>query len=136
MTCNDWVAGIEFLCKTSQERAQSTTAHNKKNINNLHVELGQPLEVITNATTKSMGIQLTISFKLCEGCAVERATKGRVCKKAIACSKILGERLFTDISSPSTPTFGGKECRRQYQLCMEFVSKMKIGFSGCNDGPS
>ena len=38
-----------------------------------------------------------------------KAKKGGVCKKAVACSKILGERLLFDISSPSTPTFVGKK---------------------------
>ena len=28
-------------------------------------------------------------------------------KKAVPCLQVLGERLFFDISSPSTPTFGG-----------------------------
>ena len=47
------------------------------------------------------GIQVTVIFKPCEDY--------RVCKKAVACSKILGKRLFFNIISPSIPTFGGKK---------------------------
>ena len=39
-----------------------------------------------------------------------------VSKKVVASSKILGDRLFFDISSPSTPTFGGK---KTWLLAME-----------------
>ena len=31
----------------------------KKNINNVHVELGHPSETITHATAKALGIQVT-----------------------------------------------------------------------------
>ena len=56
-----------------------------------------------------MGIQLTGTFKLHEDWALGKAKKGRVSKKAVACWKILGQRLFFDISSPPTPIFGGKK---------------------------
>ena len=108
-THGGWVAGVKFLHETNQEKAQSTTSLHKKNINDLHIELGNPSKVITNATTKLMGIQVTNTFKLFEDCALGKANKSRVCKKAVACSKILEERLFFVISSPSTSTFGGKK---------------------------
>ena len=79
----------------------------QENINNLHAELGDPSEVITHATTKEMGIQVTGIFRSCEDCALGKTKKGRVCKKAVVCSKVWGERQFFDISSPITPTFGG-----------------------------
>ena len=60
-------------------------------------------EVIT-ATTKSMGM-----FIPCKDCTLGKAKKGRVSKVAIACSKNLGERLFFDIGSPSTPSCGGQK---------------------------
>ena len=37
-----------------------------------------------------------------------KARQWAVSKKAVFCSQILGERLFFDITSLSTPTFGGK----------------------------
>ena len=45
-----------------------------------------------------MGVQLTGTFK-----------QGWVSKKAVVCSKILGERLIFDISSPLTQTFHSKK---------------------------
>ena len=47
-------------------------------------------------------------FKLCEDCALGKAKQHAVSKMAVLCSQILGERLFFDISSQSTLTFGGK----------------------------
>ena len=55
-------------------------------------------------------------FNSYEDCALGKAKKGTVHKKAVECSKILGERLFFDISSPLTPTVGGK---KHWLLVME-----------------
>ena len=41
----------------SQEKAQPTTAHKMGYLNDLHVELGHPSEVITHTTAKSIGIK-------------------------------------------------------------------------------
>ena len=46
-------------------------------------------------------------------------------KKAVAQSKILGERLFFDISSPSAPTFGSK---KQWLLIMDDSSNFIWSF--------
>ena len=61
-THDSWVAGVEFLQETNQERVQSATALFMKNVNDLNAELGHPLEVITHATAK-MGNQLISTFK-------------------------------------------------------------------------
>ena len=76
--------------------------------------------MITYATAKSIGIHLTGMFRQCEDCALGKATKGCISKKAVDCSKILGEKLFFDISSPLTPTFGGK---KHWLLVIEDSSK-------------
>ena len=102
-SCNSQVAIVKFLHETYQERAQSANVHEKKNTNDLHVELGHPSKVITHATTKSMGIQVNGNFKLCEDCTQGKAEMSRVCKKVAAYSKILGEQLFFHIISPATP---------------------------------
>ena len=88
---------------------KSATAPCKKNINDLHVELGNSSESITHATALALGIQVTSTFKLCEDCTLQKAKQQGVSKTAVAWSTILGERLFFDISSPSTPTFGSKK---------------------------
>ena len=46
----------------------------------------------------------------CEDCTLSKAKEQDVSKKAVAQSKLLGERLFFEISSPSTPIFGGQKC--------------------------
>ena len=68
------------------------------------------MEVIIQATDRAMGLHITDKFKPCEDCALVKTKKSRVSKKrAMACSKIVGERLFFDISSPLTPNFGGRK---------------------------
>ena len=48
-------------------------------------------------------------FKPCKNCALGKAKKTGVHKKAVACSKEMGERLFFDISSLSTPIVDGEK---------------------------
>ena len=59
---DDWVAKVEFLCKTDSERAQVAQLVAKpllKDINVLHAELGNPSKVITQDTGRAMGLHLT-----------------------------------------------------------------------------
>ena len=95
--------------KTNNERAQSAVASPKKNINNLHIELRHSFKTITHATAKDLGIQVTGTYKTCKDCALSKAKQNADSKKAVPCSTILGERLFFDISSSLTLTFGGKQ---------------------------
>ena len=55
-TCNGWVAGVNFLQVSNNKRAVSAIALSKKNINNLHVELGHPSEAITRSTAEAFSI--------------------------------------------------------------------------------
>ena len=96
---------LEFLQEKCQERVQLATAIPKKNVNNLHAELGHPFEVITHATAKSMDIHVTGTFKPYKGCVLGKVKKGRVSMTAIVCSEILREWLFFDINLPYLPTF-------------------------------
>ena len=52
-TCNGWVTAVDFLWDYNHERAVSATALPKKNINDLHIELGHPAETITHSTAKA-----------------------------------------------------------------------------------
>ena len=56
-----------------------------------------------------MGFHIIGMCKICEDCALRKVKKTRISKISLACSKVQGERLFFDISSPSTPTFDGKK---------------------------
>ena len=84
------------------------TALPKKNINDLHIELGHPSETITHDTAKALGIQVIVIFKPCKDCALGKAKQYTVSKKAVTHSKILRERHFFHISYPLTPTFVDK----------------------------
>ena len=71
------VADIKFFQKKLSEGSNdiviiSTT--NKDN-NVLHAELGHPSEVITQATGRDMGLNLTGTFKPCEYCV---SGKGKI----------------------------------------------------------
>ena len=107
-TRDGWVAGVDFIRNAVNEKAVTATALIKQDINDLHVELGHPSEAITRSTAKSFGIQVTDTFRPCEDRTLGKAKQQVVSKKAVPCSQILGERLFFDISSTSTPTFGAK----------------------------
>ena len=107
-TCNSWVAGVNFLSQANDERAVLAMALPKKNINDLHIESGHPCEAITHSNAKASSILVTSTFKPCEDGALGKPKQWVISKKAVLCLQILGERLFFDISSPSTFTFGGK----------------------------
>ena len=107
-TRDGWVAGMDFLRNVIDEKTVSATILIKRDVNDLHAELGHPLEAITRSTGKHFNIQVTSTFEPCEDCTLGKAKQQAKSKKAVPCLQFLGERLFFDISSPSTPTFGGK----------------------------
>ena len=81
----------------------------KNNVNDLHTELGYPLEDTTPGTGEAMEIQLINTFKHCKGFALGKAKKAKVSKMAIPHSLVEGKRLFVDISSPFTASVGDKK---------------------------
>ncbi len=80
-----------------------------RDINQYHKALGHPSEAITRATAHAEGILLKGNFSPCEDCALGKARQANVSKKAVPRSTNKGERLFIDISSPSTKSMGGKQ---------------------------
>ena len=100
-TWDDCIARIEFLQETVEEWAQSGTVSCKKNINDLHIEIGHPSESISHAITKDMGIQVMGTFKLCEDCALGMAKHQGVSKQALAWSKFLKEKLLFNLNTLS-----------------------------------
>ena len=105
-TCDG--SGVNFLCKANNERSVSATTLPKRNIHDLHVELGHPSETITQTTMNALGIQVIGIFKPCEDCILGKAKQQAVSKRAVPCWNFLVEKLFFNISSPTTLTFGGK----------------------------
>ena len=55
-THDGWITGDNFLHEANNERAASVSTLPKRNINNLHIELGHPSETITQAAAKALGI--------------------------------------------------------------------------------
>ena len=94
----------------------STESKKTRDATVLHNELGHPLEDIIPTTRKAMGFKVTGTFQVCDACIFRKAKKSGVSKLALVCSKIKSECLFFNISSPSTPCFGGK---RHWLLFME-----------------
>ena len=83
--------GVEFPHETGQKKAQSAIALCKKNINNLHVELGYSSKVISHFTAETIGIQVTGTFKPCEDCTLGKAKKSRESKKTLLARKFWEE---------------------------------------------
>ena len=79
-----------------------------KDVNVLHQELGHPGEDMTRATGKHMGLTLMGTFAPCEDCGIAKAKQTKIKKGVSSKSKIPGERIFIDISSPKTGSLGGK----------------------------
>lgn len=116
-TKNGWLGGVEIIpvgrdtakYATPQETPEEKSTPIKiKDVNELHRELGHPNEGITRATGKSMGYQVVGTYHPCESCLMAKARQANVNKLPTQRSTIKGERLFIDISSPNTPSLGGK----------------------------
>ena len=72
-THDGWVAGVDFLQNVINKKALSATDLIKRDINDLHVELGHPSEAIKRSTAKNFNIQVTGTFKPCEDCTLGKA---------------------------------------------------------------
>ena len=96
------------------------------------------MEIITKATDWAMGLHLMGMFKPWQDCALGNATKSGVIKKDVTFSKIVEVSLFFDISSPFTPTFGGKKhwlLSWKTALIMHgVIFKRKVGIENCKLG--
>ena len=79
-THNGWVAGVDFLQSSNEERAVSAMAPLKQNINNLYIELDHPSDALTSSTANGLSIQVTDTFKLCKDCALGKAKQRAVSK--------------------------------------------------------
>ena len=82
-THDGWAARVKFLYETSNERVQSATASWTKNINDLHCDLGHPSEYFTNATTKAMGLQTTVTSSHVKIAPWERSNRKKSAKRLL-----------------------------------------------------
>ena len=93
------VATVEFLCKRKSERAHLSNRQKRED----------PLDKITQAMEKAMGLQLTGTFTPCKVCVLGKAKNAWVSKMAVPCLMVEGKRLFIDTSSLSPASMGSKE---------------------------
>ena len=56
-THDGWVTGVDFLCKAKNERAVSATTLPKRNVNNIHIELGHPSETSPEQLLKPLAFK-------------------------------------------------------------------------------
>ena len=104
-TKDGWVAGVDII--PIQEQAKLAFSRSV-DINTYHQELGHPCESVTKATAKLKNIRLTGEFRPCKDCAVGKSKQKMVSKAPQPKSKIKGEKLLMDISSPKTRSIGGR----------------------------
>ena len=78
-------------------------------MNAFHEELGHPSEATTRATAKLYGYTLTGQFEPCGKCMLAKAKQKKLRRINTGESAIRkGERLYVDISSPSSMSLGGR----------------------------
>ena len=112
-TQDGWIAGIDVAppngetANLSKDKGAPKQGK-RKDVNELHAELGHPGEDVTRATGAHRGFQVTGAFEPCESCAVGKAKQTKMNKEPIERSKVAGERLYLDVSSPRTQSVGGK----------------------------
>ena len=108
-------------------------AFTKKVASNLHTKLGHPSKVITNATAKIIIYLDHVKITL------NKAKEGCISKMVVVHFKILGERLFFDISSPFTPTFRGKRhllLDIKDSIFYSCINFFQIRFEKCDGKPN
>ena len=101
---------VELLESNSFEN-HTTRGHNQLHPHSRNISMTYTFnsDILVSPSPMPLGIQINGTFKPCDDCALGKAKQWAVSKKAVPCSKILGERLFFDISYPYTPTFDSKQ---------------------------
>ena len=73
----------------------------------LHKAIGDCVDDALRVTAKAYNWRLLRKFKVCEDCAIGKAKKKNTKKHCLHGSKIQGERLYIDISSIKSESYGG-----------------------------
>ena len=103
--------GIDFIGNNVQNAVSNDDSIlNKKkyeDVNDLHVKLSHPSEITTQVSVKAMNFIMTGVFQSYEDCAMDKAKERNARNQPIEQSKVNGERLFMDISSPIVKSLDG-----------------------------
>ena len=107
-TKTGFILGVDLAVRTNELAQAGLEAGREINVNLLHEKLGHPGEEATRKTGKMLDLKVTGTFKKCENCAISKARRMNLNKDKVERSKEIGFRLFIDISSIKTVSFGGK----------------------------
>ena len=108
-TKTGFILGVDLVTQISETAQAGLEAGREININDLHERLGHPSEEATRKTGKMLGLKVTGAFQKCENCAISKARRMNLNKERVERSKTRGFRLFIDVSSIKTVSFGGKK---------------------------
>ena len=103
------VLGIKVKCRNPPDMSAIATGR-RQDVNLMHGVLGHPSEQTVRATAALLGVTLTGSFVKCESCAIAKTRQKNVPKghNTVRADK-KGKRLFLDISSIQTISYGGSK---------------------------
>ena len=80
---------------------------------------------VTKSTAKSRKVTISGTPEICKDCVLAKAKKASVPKEKVDLSKVPGERLFINISSPSERSIGGN---RHWLLVLDDYSDFPMSF--------
>jgi len=99
---------VELILRISSEAA-AVAMFGKLDINKFHQTIGHANEQVTRATAQQLGIALRGTFEKYENCAISKIQRKNIPKGSINKSKDKGRRVYLDISSIQTNSYGGSK---------------------------
>ena len=108
-TKTGFISGIDLKPRSDESAQAALEAGREININDLHQRLGHPSEESVRKTAKLLDLKVTGKFTKCENCAISKARRKNLNKEPVDRSVEKGNRLFIDISSIKSTSFGGKK---------------------------
>ena len=106
-TRTGYVLGVDMIPLAPEVAAYAHASKSKFEVNKLHQVFGHCGEECLRLTAKAYNWDLTGKLDACVDCAVGKARQKNVNKSWTGGSKIPGERLFVDISSIKSESYGG-----------------------------
>ena len=108
-TKTGFISGVELKARSDEVAQAALEAGREININDLHQRLGHPSEESVRRTAKMLDLKVTGKFIKCENCAISKARRKNLNKETVNRSVEKGNRLFIDISSIKSTSYGGKK---------------------------
>jgi len=99
---------VELIPRISSEAA-AVTMFGKLDISKFHQTIGHTNEQVTKPTAQQLGIAVRGTFEKCENCAISKIQRKNIPKSSINKSKDKGGRVYMDISSIQTTSYGGSK---------------------------